>query len=129
MYRFTHDDDDGILEIGIEGSLTLASFPAYAQEFRQHVREVRLCGRPLRVLIDVSRSELLATGVADRIARLEHELFTSALDRVAVVTPSALRALQARHIATSGRTQTFATMRPARQWLLAFAHHPMRRAA
>lgn len=129
MYRFTDDDEDGILEIRIEGVMTLGAFPAYAHEFRLRVREARLCGRPLRVLIDVSASEALAADVADRLSRLEHELLTSALDRVAVVTPSALRALQARHIATSGRTQTFAAARPARQWLLAFAHNPLRRAA
>ena len=129
MYRFTNNDEDGILEIRVEGFMSLAAFPAYAHEFRQHVREARLCGRPLRVLIDISDSEILPADVADRISRLEHELLTSALDRVAVVTPSALRALQARHIATSGRTQTFASARPARQWLIAFAHNPLRRAA
>ncbi len=129
MYRFTNNDEDGILEIRVEGFMSLSAFPAYAHEFRQHVREARLCGRPLRVLIDISDSEILPADVADRISRLEHELLTSALDRVAVVTPSALRALQARHIATSGRTQTFASARPARQWLIAFAHNPLRRAA
>lgn len=127
MYRFTHDDEDGILEISVEGNLPLAAFPAYAHEFRRHVREARMCGRPLRVMIDVRGSAALPADVADRVSRLEHELLTSALDRVAMIAAPSLKS--SRYIATSGRSQSFAHVSEARRWLLAFAHNPMRRAA
>jgi len=127
MYRFTQDDEDGILEISVEGTLPLAAFPAYAHEFRRHIREARLCGRPLRLMIDLRGSAALPADVADRVARLEHELLISALDRVAMITAPSLKS--GRHIATSGRSQSFAHASEARRWLLAFAHHPMRRAA
>lgn len=129
MYRFRQHDEDGILEIRSEGFMTLAGFAAYASELRRHVREARLCGRPVRMLIDATEGEVLPMDVADRLSRLERELLTSALDRVAVVTPSSLKALQVRHIATSGRTQTFASRYEARRWLRAMAHNPLRREA
>ena len=127
MYRFTHDDEDGIIEIRIEGSLPLAGFLSYASDFRRHVREARLCGRPLRLMIDLRGSGALNPEVADRMSRLEHELLTSALDKVAMIAPPSLKA--GRQVATTGRAQSFAHYDDARRWLLAFAHHPMRRAA
>ncbi|MCW3847501.1 STAS/SEC14 domain-containing protein [Sphingomonas sp. LB-2] len=127
MYRFTHDDEDGILEIRVEGFMPLAAFPAYAHEFRSHVREARMCGRPVRLMIDLRGSAAFPADVADRIARLEHELLTSALDRIAVIAMPGAKA--SRTIATSGRSHSFANAGEARRWLLAFAHHPMRRAA
>jgi len=127
MYRFAHDDDEGILEIRIEGFMPLAAFPAFAHEFRRHVREARMCGRPLRLMIDARGGAALPADVADRIARLERELLTSALDRVALVTAPSLNS--GRHIPTSGRSQSFGSARDAHHWLLAFAHNPLRRAA
>lgn len=129
MYRFTEHDEDGILEIRGEGFMSLAAYARYASELRRHVREARLCGRPVRLLIDTTDGEILPIDVAHRLSRLERELLTSALDRVAVVTPSSLKALQIRHIATSGRTQTFACLREGRRWLRAMAHNPLRREA
>ncbi|MEZ0244325.1 MAG: hypothetical protein ACAH11_13190 [Sphingomonas sp.] len=127
MYRFTHDDDDGIIEVRIEGYMPLAAFPAYSHDFRRHVREARMCGRPLRLMIDMRGGAALPADVADRIARLEHELLTSALDRVAVITAPSLKT--GRHIATCGRAHNFAYTSEARRWLMAFAHNPLRRAA
>ena len=127
MHRFTNDDDDGILEIRVEGFMPLAAFPAFAHEFRRHVREIRMCGRPLRLMIDMRGAAALPADVADRIARLEQELLTSALDRVAVITAPSLKT--GRHVATCGRSQSFAHSSEARRWLMVFAHNPLRRAA
>lgn len=127
MFRFTHDEDDGILEIRVEGYMPLAAFPAYAHEFRTRVREARMCGHALRLMIDMRGAAALPADVAERIARLEHELLTSALDRVAVVTAPSLKT--GRHVATNGRSQNFAHSNDARRWLMTYAHHPMRRAA
>lgn len=123
MFRFTHDDEDGILEVRIEGSLPMALFLSYAQMFRTHVREARMCGRPLRLMIDMRGAATLPADVAERMARLEQELITSALDRVATIVMSNQRGLSSR------RGQSFTQSDDARRWLLAFAHNPMRRAA
>lgn len=129
MYQFIRNDKDGIIETSIEGVVSFEAFAAYATAFRQQVREARRRGTPLRVLIDVTDGEILPMEIADSMSELEHELLTSPFDRVAVVTPSALRALQARDISTTGHTQTFASLYAGRRWLNAPSEHALDRKA
>lgn len=112
------DPKAGIIRVEAHGFWSYAEADAYARDLGRIIAEVRGRLGCVRTLSDRRNVPVLQGEVADRLGRLNAELYRPE-DRVALVVDSSLTRSQLRRQVSHAGTCVFLSMTTAEEWLLA----------
>lgn len=116
MFNFTFDPAGGILCVRVVGSWTLPEVERYAREARERFIAARQRAGFLRLLIDLSETDILSQTVIDPLAKAGMQ-YSHPDDRVALVVSSTLLKLQMRRMMGDAPAAIFASADEAAAWL------------
>lgn len=118
MFNFAFEPATGILRIHVTGSWTLPEVERYAQEAGVQFAKARQHAGTLRLLIDLSRTEILSQAIIDPLAKAGMQ-YARPDDQVALVVSSALMKLQMKRMIGDAPTPIFISDEEAASWLTA----------
>ncbi|HZV58406.1 MAG TPA: STAS/SEC14 domain-containing protein [Sphingobium sp.] len=116
MFNFTFDPAGGILRVRVVGSWTLPEVERYAREARERFIAARQRAGLLRLLVDLSETDILSQIVIDPLAKAGMQ-YSHPDDRVALVVSSTLLKLQMRRMMGDAPAAIFASADEAAAWL------------
>ena len=118
MFSFDFDAQQGILVVRVIGMWTLPEVDRYAREAGPQFEAARLRAGSLRLLIELSRTEVLSQNILAPLAKAGMQ-FAREDDRVALVVASSLMKLQMRRMVGDAPAHIFVSEQAARMWLTA----------
>jgi len=118
MFNFAFEQPTGILRVDVAGSWTLPEVERYGLEAGLQFAKARPQAGLLRLLVNLSRTEVLSQAVIDPLAKAGMQ-FSRPDDRVALVVSSMLMKLQMKRMISDAPTPIFVSDEEAASWLLA----------
>ncbi len=116
MFNFTFDPAEGILCVRVVGSWTLPEVERYGREAGAQFAVARQRAGLLRLLVDLSETDILSQSVMDPLAKAGMQ-YARADDRVALVVNSTLLKLQMKRMIGDAPAAIFVTVDEAAAWL------------
>ena len=117
MFTFAFEPTSGILRVQVFGSWTLLEVERYGQEAGQQFAKAREQAKSLRLLVDLTHTEILSQAVIDPLAKAGMQ-YARHDDRVALVVGSTLMKLQMKRMIGNAPTPIFLSEKEAISWLL-----------
>lgn len=116
MFHFSFEPASGILRVDVAGSWTLPEVERYGREAGPQFADARKAAGSLRLLVDLSETEILSQSVIDPLAKAGMQ-YSRADDRVALVVGSTLLKLQMKRMIGDAPVPIFLSAKEAATWL------------
>ena len=116
MFNFAFGPSTGILRVHVTGSWTLPEVERYGQEAGLQFAKARQQAGSLRLLVDLSHTEILSQAIVAPLAKAGMQ-YSRPDDRVALVVKSALMKLQMKRMIGEAPTPIFVSDEEAASWL------------
>lgn len=113
---FEIDPRTGVFQVLCVGAWTPEQAQKHFDRMESALHLMRASGRPVRVLVDLRQSRVLPADTSAVMAERSSRVHDAA-DRVAMVSASALHALQVKRDVRAPRVAVFATMEEAKAWI------------
>ena len=116
-FEFTIDGKKRMLTVTKRGYWDMATFKAFADEFRLTLRRMAVAGGCRYCLVDASEYAVQGAEVTQALKALVTSFPADCPERMAGVTGSKLSELQARHSGEAPNRQVFSDRQRAEAWL------------
>jgi hypothetical protein len=117
MFSFVLEPELGLLTATRSGLWSLRTVACYEVALREQLARLGRRGQSTSFIIDIRSSGALPLNIASALRAVVERLGPLQTDRTAIVTHSGLEKLQAMRVADTD-AQVFASMKPARAWIL-----------
>lgn len=115
-FSIVHDHAQRTVIITFDGQWTIATAEAYIAAVTADIRATPARLMPRHLLLDIRTCGLHVRGVTEALVEFRRNQIGE-MERIAIVSASALDAMQARRITAARETAVFDAIEPARAWL------------
>lgn len=117
MYNFSYDATRVLLTVVQQGYWSMQMFRDYECDYLAHHESIRRQHRTYRVIADCRDYPVQSTEVSAAFALLFDRLMRENKGRCAIITPSALNKMQAKHAIPYENVRVFPDTAQAKDWL------------